>query len=166
MWYMEFGVNTKYVLGLPWAPQIDFSMKKKPKDYDHHQPAEAPSLGLTAVKDSILKTKQKTFPYKKIKGTYWESYNKVMRKSWESQDKVCNWSGVVDFVLRKSRQSLQLHSSCRLCRHVCSFLCSTNLSELRCHFMRKKQEAQWPWIWLSGKRPWYKLNNCFSCVQV
>ena len=76
---------------------MDFSMKKKPKDYDHHQPAEAPSLGLTAVKDSILKTKQKTFPYKKIKGTYWESYNKVMRKSWESQDKVYNSTPVADF---------------------------------------------------------------------
>ena len=37
---MEFGVNTKYDLGLPWATQIGLEHEdKKPKDYDH-QPAD------------------------------------------------------------------------------------------------------------------------------
>ena len=40
MCYMEFGVNTKYVLGLPLATQIGLEHdKKKPKDYDN-QPAD------------------------------------------------------------------------------------------------------------------------------
>ena len=35
MWYMEFGVNTKYALGLPWATKICLEHEeKKPKDYD------------------------------------------------------------------------------------------------------------------------------------
>ena len=43
MWYMDFGVITKYVLGLPWATQIGLGHEeKKPKDYDHRQPADSP----------------------------------------------------------------------------------------------------------------------------
>ena len=39
---MEFGVSTKYVLGLPEATQLGFEHEeKKPKDYDH-QPAAPP----------------------------------------------------------------------------------------------------------------------------
>ena len=34
-------MNTKYVLWLPWATQIGFEHEeKKPKDYDHRQPAD------------------------------------------------------------------------------------------------------------------------------
>ena len=45
MWYMDFGVNTKYVFGLPLATQIGLEHKeKKPKDYDHCQPSFKPSL--------------------------------------------------------------------------------------------------------------------------
>ena len=52
--YMEFGVTTKYVLGLPEATHIGLEHdKKKPKDYDH-QPADPPPSGLTAVKDSMV----------------------------------------------------------------------------------------------------------------
>ena len=36
MWYVEFGVNTKYILGLPQVTQIGLEHdKKKPMDYDH-----------------------------------------------------------------------------------------------------------------------------------
>ena len=52
---MEFGVNTKYVVGLPSATQIGLQHEeKKPKDYDR-QPVDPPSpLGLTAVKDLMV----------------------------------------------------------------------------------------------------------------
>ena len=50
MWYMEFGVNTKYVLGLPSATQIGLEYEeKKPKGYDHNQPADPPPPGGGAV---------------------------------------------------------------------------------------------------------------------
>ena len=40
---MVFGVNTKYVLGLPWATLIGLEhVDKKPKDYDHRQPVDTP----------------------------------------------------------------------------------------------------------------------------
>ena len=65
MWYMEFGVNTKYVFGLLRAKQIGLEHEeKKPKDYDndHCQPADPPPLGLTAVKDSMVFVVVETFP--------------------------------------------------------------------------------------------------------
>ena len=43
MWYMEFGDNTKYVLGLSWPIQADLEHEEsKPNDFDHCQPAEPP----------------------------------------------------------------------------------------------------------------------------
>ena len=56
MWYMEFGANIKYVLGLPWATKNKFgACIKKSKDYDYRQPADPlPSLGWTTVKDSMV----------------------------------------------------------------------------------------------------------------
>ena len=70
--FMEFGVNPKYVLGLPWATQIGLEHEeKKPKDYDHRQPTDPhppPLPRLTAVKDLMFFLFVETFPYDEVHG--------------------------------------------------------------------------------------------------
>ena len=54
---MEFGVNTKFVLGLPRAKQLGLEhCKKNLRDCDHHRrpPPPSPLLGMIMITDSMV----------------------------------------------------------------------------------------------------------------
>ena len=55
MWCMEFGVNTKYLLGLPWAAQIGFQHEEKTlRTMNTTNPLIPPPPPVTMAKDLMF----------------------------------------------------------------------------------------------------------------